>query len=275
MSVGLRALNVVWRGPSFLREMAHAAEEAGAESLWVSDHVVLPSAPRPHERSRTQGAFVDAFASLGFLAAVTDRVRLGVAVVILPLRHPLLVAKAAAGLDALSGGRLLLGVGCGWLEPEFRALGIGYADRGARTDEYLDALRAAWSNGTEGHSGRYAAWQGTAVVAPRPALGRVPIVVGGETDAALRRALRQGDGFFPTGPCRLALSQAARRHRPGMPVTLPVLPDGADLEGAVRTADRVVLTVRPEAPYADFAVRNPGEVAPALARVRDTATEAR
>ncbi|WP_158076887.1 TIGR03619 family F420-dependent LLM class oxidoreductase [Streptomyces sp. CB02009] len=271
MSVGLRGLNVAWRGSSFLREMAHAAEEAEVESLWVSDHVVLPSAPQLHEQARTQGEFVDAFASLGYLAAVTKRVRLGAAVVVLPLRHPLLVAKAAAGVAALSGGRLLLGVGCGWLETEFRALGIGYADRGPRTDEYLAALRAAWGNSEDGFAGRYAAWRGTAAVAPRPPSGEVPIVVGGETGAALERALRHGDGFFPTGPGRLALAEAFRRQRPGTPITLPVLPDGADLRDAVRTADRVVLTVRPGAPRADFGVADPAEVAPAVARVHDMA----
>ena len=130
-------------------------------------------------------------------AAVTRTLRLATGILILPQRHPLYVAKEVASLDVLSHGRMILGIGVGWLEEEFAALGVPFAERGARTDEYIKAMRELWSADKPTFKGRFVAFEG-AYCRPQPVNKSVPIIVGGHSEAAARRAGRLGDGFFPS-----------------------------------------------------------------------------
>ncbi len=181
-----------------------AAEAAGFESVWTVEHVLVPvdyESTYPYASSgRMPGGeswpIPDPLVWLAYVAAATERIRLGTGILILPQRNPAIVAKEVASLDRLSGGRVLLGIGVGWLEEEFDALGVPFAGRGARTDAYVDAMRALWTGQPIDLDDGYQRWE-RAVSLPRPAHGTVPIVVGGHSEAAARRAGRLGDGFFP------------------------------------------------------------------------------
>jgi probable F420-dependent oxidoreductase len=174
--------------------LARHAEEAGYESWWAHDHVVLPTGPDAALDARTP--IVDPLVHLAHVAAVTTRMTLGTAIVILPQRNPLVLAKQAASLDALSGGRFELGVGAGWLEAEMVAVGVPMAGRGARTDEYLDAMTALWTSPSATFRGRYVEFADVAAY-PQPA--RIRVVVGGRSPAAYRRAVSRAHGFYGNG----------------------------------------------------------------------------
>src|SRR2546430_783718 len=177
---------------------AKLAEDAGFESLWVGDHIALPrdfgdAAELPR---------VEALVGLAYLAAVTTRVRLGVGVIVLPQRQPVLLAKQLSSIDVLSKGRLVVGIGAGYVERELRALGASLADRGARTDEYLAAIRALWADGGKppAFDGRFVSF---AEVVQRPLpvqRPHTPIVIGGHSAAAHRRAVTSGHGRVRRGP---------------------------------------------------------------------------
>jgi probable F420-dependent oxidoreductase len=174
--------------PAALAARARLAEEAGFESLWVGDHIALPD-----EFGASQPR-LEAVVALTYLAAVTREVRLGFGVIVLPQRQPVLLAKQVASIDTLCRGRLILGVGAGYIEPELQALGVPLAERGARLDEYLDAMRALWA--TQSFHGRYVSFDGVSQH-PRPVQQpHPPIVVGGHSPAALRRAVRVGSGWY-------------------------------------------------------------------------------
>jgi probable F420-dependent oxidoreductase len=181
--------------PDNAARIATLAERLGYDSLWAGEHVVVPSprvAPSPMEPDEP---ILDPFVALSHLAAATDRVRLGVGVVILPQRNPLVLAKQVASLDVLCGGRLVLGVGMGYLEPEMRAVGVPMEGRGGRADEYLAAMRSLWEDPAPSFRGRYVEFE--AVDAhPRPVQDPLPVVVGGHTRAAHRRAARAGQGWY-------------------------------------------------------------------------------
>jgi probable F420-dependent oxidoreductase len=139
---------------------------------------------------------LDPAVALTFIAAHTQRVRLGTGIIILPQRNPLVLAKELASLDVLSGGRLTIGIGVGYLEPEFRALGAPFEDRGAVTDEYLGAMRAIWSMDQPAYQGRFVSFAGVQA-RPRPVQQpSPPIVIGGHTPAAYRRAVTLGNGWY-------------------------------------------------------------------------------
>jgi probable F420-dependent oxidoreductase len=184
--------------------VARAAEAAGFESLWTVEHVVVPAgyAPRyPYDPSgRMPGGedapLPDPLVWLAYVAAATSTINLATGIVILPQRNPVVLAKEAATLDRMSGGRLLLGIGVGWLEEEFRALGVPFEGRGRRTDEYVGAMRALWTEEKASYDGEFAAFS-DCILRPQPSRGIVPIHVGGHTNAAAERAGRLGDGFFP------------------------------------------------------------------------------
>src|SRR5947208_7839549 len=143
MKFGLFAMNMgVCSHPEVATRVAQAAEAAGFDSLWAGEHVVLPSPRTPASPMDPQDPILDPVVTLTFLAAQTRQILLGTGIIILPQRNPLVLAKELASLDVLSGGRLILGIGVGYLEPEFRALGIPFEDRGERADEYLAAMRA-------------------------------------------------------------------------------------------------------------------------------------
>jgi probable F420-dependent oxidoreductase len=178
--------------PDTIARRARLAEEAGFEALWVGDHLALPlQGADPARQPR-----LEALVALAYLAAVTTRVRLGVGVIVLPQRQPVLLAKQLTSIDVLSKGRLTVGIGVGYVEPELRALGASLADRGARTDEYLAAMRSLWSEPVpafEGRSVRFA----DVLQRPRPVQQpHPPIVVGGHSPAAYRRAVTAANGWY-------------------------------------------------------------------------------
>jgi probable F420-dependent oxidoreductase len=184
-------------------EMAHNLEQAGFDSLWVADHIVLPRevrspypfAPDGRVTWATDTPYFDALIALALAAAVTERVRLGTAVLVLPQRNPVQFAKQAASIDVASGGRLELGVGAGWLAEEFTALGVPFERRAGRLVEWMRIARACWTGTPPAMSSeRYELPEGTLCL-PRPAHD-IPLFVGGHSPAALRRAGRVGDGWL-------------------------------------------------------------------------------
>jgi probable F420-dependent oxidoreductase len=203
--------------PDLLAHLAKTAEERGFESLWTVEHVVIPhdyKTPYPYARSgKIPGgedvAIPDPLLPLAYAAAVTSRIRLATGILILPQRHPLYVAKEVATLDVLSRGRVILGIGSGWLKEEFDALGLDFHQRGARTDEAVAAIRALWREDTASFRGKHFDFHDLKSF-PKPVQsGGVPIHVGGHSPAAARRAGRMGDGFFP------ALGEADQLKRSG------------------------------------------------------------
>ena len=189
--------------PETLSRRARLAEEAGFEALWVGDHVALPfDAPDSARQLRLY-----ALVALAYLAVVTSRVRLGVGVIVLPQRQPVLLAKQLSSIDVLSGGRLTVGIGVGYVERELRALGASLADRGARTDEYLAAVRQLWDEPTPSFAGRFVCFADV-LQRPRPVQRpHPPIVIGGHSPAAYRRAVQSGNGWYGW---ELDLEQTAR-----------------------------------------------------------------
>lgn len=192
--------------PERLAAYSQAAEEVGFESLWVFEHAVIPADYASRYPYNPEGRVTiedddipDPLTLLAFLAGVTTELVLGTGVLILPQRSPVVCAKECATVDVLSGGRLRLGVGVGWLREEAEAVGTNFEDRGARTDEYIDAMRVLWRDPEPTFHGRYTSFD-RAKSNPKPAqTGGVPILVGGHSAAAARRAGRLGDGYFPIG----------------------------------------------------------------------------
>jgi probable F420-dependent oxidoreductase len=192
--------------PERVAAYSQAAEEAGFESLWVFEHAVIPADYASRYPYNPEGRVTiedddipDPLNLLAFLAGVTTSLVLGTGVLILPQRSPVVCAKECATVDVLSGGRLRLGVGVGWLREEAEAVGTSFADRGARTDEYIDAMRVLWRDPEPTFHGRFTSFD-RAKSNPKPAqTGGVPILVGGHSAAAARRAGRLGDGYFPIG----------------------------------------------------------------------------
>jgi probable F420-dependent oxidoreductase len=247
-------------GPGATREgvlaVARTVEGAGLDSVWVADHVVHPrvSASRyPYTPDGDTGwqaedGWLEGFQLLALVAGATERVTLGTSILVLPIRHPLLVAKTAATLDVLSGGRLVLGVGVGWWAEEFAALGIPFERRGARADEQIRIMRAAWRDGR-------VAWRGDfyefdeVVCLPRPVQpGGVPLWIGGRGPRTWRRAGELGDGWHGVGARSdridegragmLAAAEQAGRPAGELSVsTSTVLPD--DPEDALRRLRRL------------------------------------
>jgi len=181
--------------PETLTAAARAAEAAGFESVWAGEHVVLPDPQVAPSPMAPQDPALDPLVALAWAAAHTSTLRLATGIVILPQRNPVVLAKQVASLDVLSGGRLVLGVGVGYLEPEFRAIGADFEHRGAVTDEYLDAMERLWYDARPEFHGRYADFAGVDAY-PRPVQRPIPIVVGGHTNRAYRRAVARGQGWY-------------------------------------------------------------------------------
>jgi len=192
-------------GPGAL-DLTRAAEEHGFESVWTVEHVVYPddyASAYPYSPDGKMPAIPstpipDPLIWLAYVASATSRIRLATGILILPERNPVVLAKELATLDSLSGGRVEIGIGVGWLREEFDALGIPWERRGARTDEYVAAMRALWASDGASFTGEFASFERVSSN-PKPAQGAVPIVVGGHSRAAAERAGRLGDGFFPGG----------------------------------------------------------------------------
>jgi probable F420-dependent oxidoreductase len=205
MRIGLHALGIgAGAQPAVIEAVAGAADRAGFATLWAGEHVVMVD--RPDSRYPYSGDgeipidatadWLDPFVCLTFAAATTSRIRIATGVLLLPEHNPLVVAKQAASLDLLSGGRLMLGVGVGWSAEEFDALGVSFAHRGQRTLEYVDVLRTLWRDDPASFSGRFAAFSGVRIH-PKPVQNAgVPIVFGGNSDPALARVATAGDGWY-------------------------------------------------------------------------------
>jgi probable F420-dependent oxidoreductase len=190
--------------------LARTAEAAGIESLWTYEHIVVPGVYRsayPYSSSgrMPDARFADALDWIAFLSAVTERIAFGTGMLILPEHNPVELAKRAATIDRLSGGRLVLGVGVGWLKEEFESLGVPWEHRGPRTDEYIQVMRRLWAAEEATFTGRFVQFRRTRCF-PKPLqVPGIPVIVGGHTEAAAARAGRIGDGFYPAvAPDRLA-----------------------------------------------------------------------
>lgn len=207
--------------PEQMAVVAVRAEMLGFESVWVAEHLVFPAEIRSRYPYAAEGVppinpatpLLDPLLVLMQIAARTERIRLGTNVYILPLRHPIAVARMVATLDVLSGGRVSFGVGLGWLEEEFAAVGIDFATRGARTREGIRALRALWTEAVPAFVGKYVnfppvRFEPKPVQHPHP-----PILVGGESEAALRRAAALGDGWYGVGHTPDSAAAQVRRLR--------------------------------------------------------------
>ena len=253
--------------------LARLAEAAGFDSVFAVDHVVFPdnyASTYPYSATGRLpvgrvGAFPDPLIWIAYAAAVTTRLRFMTGVIILPQRNPLLLAKQVATLDYMSGGRFELGIGVGWLKEEFAAMGVPFERRGKRADEYIAAMKALWAEDGASFSGEFVNFKEVSCN-PKP-VGRVPIIVGGHSEAAARRAGHLGDGFFPsigatvdTMPlfdiARRAAADAGRdpgeiEMLAGCPDLLPsstVEPKAAVEERKRRGIDRIVLPIGPFMP---------------------------
>jgi probable F420-dependent oxidoreductase len=204
--------------PALIRRFALQAEELGFEDIWVSEHIIVPRDKFPRSP-----LFYDPVLTLTWVAAVTKRIRLGTSVLVLPMRHPLPLAKELATLHNLSDGRLILGAGVGWLPEEFAALGVPFNERGRRLDEGLAMMRAVWTEDPVTFRSRTipAVIDGMTMT-PMP-ISPIPLWLGGSSDAAIRRTIRIADGWHGSGhtPAEAApIVQKLRQERPGAEFTI-------------------------------------------------------
>jgi probable F420-dependent oxidoreductase len=196
MLLGLVHVNVgSMSRPDDLVAAARAAEAAGFDSVWAGEHVVLPDPQVPPSPMAPQDPALDSLLALTWAAAHTATIRLATGIIILPQRNPVVLAKQVATLDVLSRGRVMLGIGAGYLEPEFRAIGATFAERGAVTDEYLDAMQALWQDEHPEYHGRFASFAGVDAY-PRPVQQPVPVIAGGHSPPAYRRAVARAHGWY-------------------------------------------------------------------------------
>ena len=232
--------------PSTAATVARAAETAGFESLWTGEHIVLPEPQMPPSPVPADTPFVDSAIALAYVAAHTKQLRLGTGIIILPQRNPVVLAKELASVDVLSNGRLIFGIGIGYLQPEFAAIGAPFDRKGPRTEEFLAAMIALWSMERPEYHGRFISFKGINAM-PRPVQKPHPeIVFGGHTQAAYSRAARLAKGWFGfaldlagAAKCveglKQACSAAGRRFED---LDVSVTPRGrVDLDAAKRFAE--------------------------------------
>ncbi|NKB99319.1 MAG: TIGR03619 family F420-dependent LLM class oxidoreductase [Pseudomonadales bacterium] len=262
MKFGLRYCNT---GPytdlSAATDLLLAGEEAGFDSAWTVEHTIVPAGhaslyPYSDDGKMAGGRvdipLPDPLIWMSFLAARTSTIKLGTAILILPQHNPVVAAKQIATLDHMSNGRVLLGIGVGWLREEFDAIGADFDTRAKRTDEYIHAMRALWEQEAPTFEGDFVSFK-DAYCRPQPVNGTVPIIVGGHSPAAARRAGRLGDGFFPARGVSEELVQivreTARKHdrdpadievTASIPESLDDIPKLVDLG-----VDRIMVPVSP------------------------------
>ncbi|MEU2925932.1 LLM class F420-dependent oxidoreductase [Streptomyces sp. NPDC007251] len=272
MRVGLHALGIGdGARPEVIRAVAMAAEVHGFARLWCGEHVVLVDAPASRYPYSLDGRiavpadadWLDPMLALSFAAAVTSRIELATGILLLPEHNPIMVAKQAATLDVLSAGRFSLGVGVGWSAEEFAALGVPFAGRGRRTEEYLAAMRTLWSEDPASFTGEFTRFDAIRVN-PKPVRGgRLPVVIGGNSDAALRRAVMLADGWYgfnvPAAdvPARISVlaDECARHGRALDELTVAVAlsdgtPEHVPALGAAGVTELVVVSAAPPTPRA-------------------------
>jgi probable F420-dependent oxidoreductase len=229
--------------PELMARVAVAADEAGIESVFTGEHVVVPDPLAPPSQVPPETVLVHPSTALAFCAAVTKRLKLGTGITLLPSHNPLVVAKEYGSLDHLSGGRLILGIGVGYVPLEYEALGLEFENRGRRTDEYIDAIRAMWTQPSPAFDGEFVSFRGVNAF-PRPVQQPPPILVGGTSAAAFRRVVERGNGWIGGGgtpdgvrDAQAAIAAASARYdRPGAlgEIELTVTPSAA--------LDRVLVT---------------------------------
>lgn len=234
--------------PEGCARVARSAEDLGFDSVWTGEHVVLPDPREAPSPAPPQTPMLDPAVALTYAAANTERISLATGIVILPQRNPLVLAKEMASVDVISNGRLILGVAAGYLHQEFSALGVPFEDRGARTDESIDVLRTLWTEPQPRHHGKFFSFDGIDAQ-PRPVQQpHPPIVIGGHSRPALRRAVRRGNGWYgfalnpdATAATLARLSEARQQvDRPEALGELEVSitpPPGIGLDDAKRYAD--------------------------------------
>jgi probable F420-dependent oxidoreductase len=274
MRFGLYGINVgiCAVDPAALPGVVRAVEEAGWDSVWAGEHYALPDPPTPQAPAAPGVPMLDPFVALAVAAAHSSTILLGTSVIVVPLHNPVMLAKKLASLDRVSGGRVAFGVGVGYLEPEFRAMGVPLAGRGRRTDDYLDAMAALWAGGAASHDGEYASFAGIRAEPLPVQAGGPPLHVGGYVPAAYRRAVTRGRGWYgydltpaAVRPHLDALRLAAVEHeRPEHlgPLEITVTPPqrstiDADLVGAYEELGVTRLAFLPPGP----ALRDAGALA--------------
>ena len=276
MKFGLRYCNTGrYIDPAKAVELVQAGEDAGFESAWTVEHTVVPegyqSAYPYSEDGKMAGGqddvpLPDPLIWMAYVAAATTRIKLATGILILPQHNPVITAKQVATLDYMSGGRVLLGIGVGWMREEFEALGAPFDDRGARTDDYVAAMRALWGQEKATHLGEFAKFKDV-YCRPQPINGTVPIIVGGHSRPAARRAGRLGDGYFPArgAPADLIAlarqtAQEAGRDPDALEITTS-LPDDLDEIPALAAAGitRILVPVTPMAGL-NTRISNPDDV---------------
>ena len=243
MKFGLRYCNTGhYVDPSKAVELVQAGEDAGFESAWTVEHTVVPAGyasayPYSDDGKMAGGRddfpLPDPLIWMAYVAAATKRIRFGTGILILPQHNPVITAKQVATLDHMSGGRIMLGIGVGWMREEFAALGVPFEKRGQRTDEYIAAMRALWTQEKPTFRGDFVSFT-DAYCRPQPHQASVPIIVGGHSPAAARRAGRLGDGYFPAreAPADLiAMARAAAEDAGRDPAEIEIttsIPDDLD-----------------------------------------------
>jgi probable F420-dependent oxidoreductase len=249
MKIGYFGLNMgVFTNREAILRLARTAEDAGFESLWTGEHVVVVDPQVPPSPIPPETPMVDTIATLAFAAAATERIKLGSGIILLAQRNPVVLAKELAGIDVLSNGRLLFGIGVGYVKQEFDVIGVPYEERGARVSEHIEAIRALWTQEKPEFEGQFTQISGVQSN-PRPIQQpHPPFVIGGMSPPAFRRAVAQGDewyGFFQdldaTANCIKGLREAAKRvERPASlgELDISITPPGAvDLDMVKRYED--------------------------------------
>ncbi|TDJ33178.1 MAG: LLM class F420-dependent oxidoreductase [Gammaproteobacteria bacterium] len=215
MKFGLIPVNIGVQSPEQIVELAQLAESLRFESVWTFEHVIVPldyASKYPYNPTGKMGAapetnFVDPLIALSVVAQATSTIRLGTGVNILSQVNPLYMAKQAASLDFVSGGRFMLGVGIGWLKEEFDALGVAFERRGARFDDYLVAMKKIWSGEVVEHDSDFLTWHGFKSYPVPVQKPHLPVIIGGSKGKIFERIAKHGDGWFaPTGGDELKTS---------------------------------------------------------------------
>src|SRR5438270_2972798 len=267
------AEGLITYGP-FLRDFGGVLEECGVESIYTVEHVVVgeefmrlyaEAIGRALPSGRNRTPMPDPLELLAYLAAVTTTVNLGTAVVVAPLHSPAVLAKRAATVDRLSGGRMRLGLGIGWQEAEYAAVGASFEHKGARLEECIGAMRALWAEAPATYHGRFVNFDDVSAL-PQPESGRIPIHLGGNSDGAVRRAGRLADGWFPYAITADAFEQQADLLRAAAKdagrdpadISITAWPGSIDAERETEVpwvqrfvdagANRLVIRLRPGAP---------------------------
>ena len=275
MKFGLRYCNTGrYVDPAKAVALVQAGEEAGFESAFTVEHTVVPDGYQsayPYSPDGKMAGGVndiplpDPLIWMAYVAGRTSRIRLATGILILPQHNPVITAKQVATLDVMSGGRVMLGIGVGWLKEEFEALGAPFEARGRRTDEYIAAMRELWSAERPSFQGEFVQFEG-AYCRPQPVNGSVPILIGGHSKAAARRAGRLGDGYFPARGAdaemislvRQAAAEAGR-DPDAVEITASMPEDEAEIEGLARLGVKRLLVPVTGMAGLPTAIRGPEE----------------